>query len=104
MSDDLIKIAQEYDSAGRIMARGFVDEFDKLAENAGLQAIPPAAKPNAGQRNVGTPALAQPKPPVAAPVAKAPKSNATLGKLRAISSNNSGMTASGVAALKAHGR
>lgn len=30
---DLIKIAAEYDAAGRIMARGFVDQFDKLAES-----------------------------------------------------------------------
>lgn len=35
MSEDLIKIAAEYDAAGRIMARGFVDEFDKLAHNLG---------------------------------------------------------------------
>lgn len=30
---DLMKVAAEYDVAGRIMARGFVDEFDKLAES-----------------------------------------------------------------------
>jgi hypothetical protein len=30
---DMVKVAQEYDSAGRIMARGFYDEFCKLAEN-----------------------------------------------------------------------
>jgi hypothetical protein len=28
---DFVKLAQEYDSAGRIMARGFYDEFTKLA-------------------------------------------------------------------------
>lgn len=31
MNDDMIKLAAEYDSAGRIMARGFYDEFQKLA-------------------------------------------------------------------------
>jgi len=30
---DIIKIASEYDAAGRIMARGFFDEFQKLAGN-----------------------------------------------------------------------
>lgn len=30
---DIIKIASEYDAAGRIMARGFYDEFNKLAGN-----------------------------------------------------------------------
>lgn len=28
---DLMKVAAEYDAAGRIMARGFVEEFNKLA-------------------------------------------------------------------------
>ena len=28
---NIVKVAQEYDSAGRIMARGFFDEFNKLA-------------------------------------------------------------------------
>jgi len=32
--DDIMKIASEYDAAGRIMARGFYDEFCKLAESA----------------------------------------------------------------------
>ena len=31
--DDIVKIASEYDAAGRIMARGFYDEFSKLAGN-----------------------------------------------------------------------
>lgn len=30
---ELIKVAAEYDSAGRIMARGFVAEFNKLARS-----------------------------------------------------------------------
>lgn len=30
-SDEIIKVAAEYDSAGRIMARGFYDEFMKLS-------------------------------------------------------------------------
>ena len=29
--DDMIKLAQEYDAAGRVMARGFYDEMQKLA-------------------------------------------------------------------------
>ena len=29
--DEIVKIASEYDAAGRIMARGFYDEFSKLA-------------------------------------------------------------------------
>jgi hypothetical protein len=31
--NDIVKIASEYDAAGRIMARGFYDEFNKLAGN-----------------------------------------------------------------------
>lgn len=38
--DDILKIAAEYDSAGRIMARGFFDEFSKLAASANTQAAP----------------------------------------------------------------
>jgi hypothetical protein len=30
---DIVKVASEYDAAGRIMARGFYDEFSKLAAN-----------------------------------------------------------------------
>jgi hypothetical protein len=30
---DIVKVASEYDAAGRIMARGFYDEFSKLAGN-----------------------------------------------------------------------
>lgn len=30
---DIVKVAAEYDAAGRIMARGFYDEFQKLAGN-----------------------------------------------------------------------
>ena len=30
--DDMVKLAQEYDAAGRIMARGFYDEFNSLVE------------------------------------------------------------------------
>lgn len=29
--NDFMKLAHEYDAAGRIMARGFYDEFQKLA-------------------------------------------------------------------------
>jgi hypothetical protein len=31
--NDIVKVASEYDAAGRIMARGFYDEFSKLAGN-----------------------------------------------------------------------
>lgn len=37
---DIIKIAAEYDSAGRIMARGFYDEFMKLAGNMDTDVSP----------------------------------------------------------------
>ena len=51
MSDDMIKIAQEYDSAGRLMARGFVDEFNKLAHNLELdKEAQPANTPPASIR------------------------------------------------------
>jgi len=33
--NDVEKTAQEYDAAGRIMARGFMDELDKLAAASG---------------------------------------------------------------------
>ena len=33
MSDDMMKVAAQYDAAGRFMAHGFVDEFNKLAYN-----------------------------------------------------------------------
>lgn len=35
---DMMKVAAEYDAAGRIMARGFFDEFNKLAAGAGQAA------------------------------------------------------------------
>lgn len=36
--EDILKVAAEYDSAGRIMARGFFDEFSKLAASVHTQA------------------------------------------------------------------
>lgn len=38
-TSEIEKLAEEYDAAGRIMARGFMDELDKLAQAAG----PPVA-------------------------------------------------------------
>lgn len=35
--DDMMKIAAEYDSAGRLMARGFLDEYVKLASALGIK-------------------------------------------------------------------
>jgi hypothetical protein len=35
---DFVKVAAEYDAAGRIMARGFYDEFMKLADNMSTSA------------------------------------------------------------------
>ena len=37
MSDDMMKVAAQYDAAGRFMAHGFVDEFNKLAYNLELE-------------------------------------------------------------------
>jgi hypothetical protein len=39
-TEDILKIAAEYDSAGRIMARGFFDEFSKLAASVHTEAAP----------------------------------------------------------------
>ena len=45
------KMAQEYDAAGRIMARGFFDEFHKLARE--LEEGSDAATPALGERGTG---------------------------------------------------
>jgi hypothetical protein len=59
---DLMKVAAEYDSAGRIMARGFYDEFMKLAgamdtdvsENQNTENPSVAQTPALGQRELVT--------------------------------------------------
>jgi hypothetical protein len=59
---DIVKIAQEYDSAGRIMARGFFDEFQKLAgaldtaasENQMTETESKASTPALGSRGLPT--------------------------------------------------
>lgn len=59
---DIVKVAQEYDSAGRIMARGFYDEFCKLAgaldtavsENQMTESPSRAATPALGNRGLPT--------------------------------------------------
>lgn len=38
--DEIMKVASEYDAAGRIMARGFYDEFQKLAGNLDTDVTP----------------------------------------------------------------
>lgn len=51
-----IKLAAEYDSAGRIMARGFYDELHKLAAEADTHVVPNnTARPSAAK----TPALGE---------------------------------------------
>lgn len=60
--DDIIKIASEYDAAGRIMARGFYDEFSKLASamdtdvtpNQNTETESAAATPALGDRGLPT--------------------------------------------------
>lgn len=42
---DVEKTAAEYDAAGRIMARGFADELNKLAANAPVPAAPQKPMP-----------------------------------------------------------
>lgn len=59
---DIVKVAQEYDSAGRIMARGFYDEFCKLAgaldtaaaENQMTESPSKASTPALGTRGLPT--------------------------------------------------
>jgi hypothetical protein len=59
---EIIKVAQEYDSAGRIMARGFYDEFMKLAgaldtdvaSNQMTESPSEAATPSLGDRGLPT--------------------------------------------------
>jgi len=64
-SDDdggILKVAQEYDSAGRIMARGFFDEFQKLAgaldtaaaDNQMTESVSAASTPALGNRGLPT--------------------------------------------------
>lgn len=59
---DIIKVASEYDAAGRIMARGFFDEFNKLAGNMDTDVTPnqmtespsAASTPSLGDRGLPT--------------------------------------------------
>ena len=60
--EEIIKVAAEYDAAGRIMARGFYDEFMKLAGNMDTDVTPnqttespsAAATPALGTRGLPT--------------------------------------------------
>jgi len=49
--NDIEKLAAEYDAAGRIMARGFFDEFNKLARE--LEGPSAAKLPALGERGTG---------------------------------------------------
>lgn len=49
--DETVKLATEYDAAGRIMARGFFDEFNKLARE--LEGPSAAKLPALGERGTG---------------------------------------------------
>ena len=59
---DIVKVAAEYDAGGRIMARGFYDEFQKLAGNMDTDVTPnqnteaesAAATPALGERGLPT--------------------------------------------------
>lgn len=58
---DMVKVAAEYDSAGRIMARGFYDEFCKLAagmttepDNQNTESESAAKTPALGERGLPT--------------------------------------------------
>lgn len=60
--EDIVKVAAEYDSAGRIMARGFFDEFMKLSgamdtdvpENQMTESPSAASTPSLGDRGLPT--------------------------------------------------
>jgi len=52
---DIVKVASEYDAAGRIMARGFYDEFNKLAGN--LDTAVAANQMTESPSSASTPAL-----------------------------------------------
>ncbi|MBP9826355.1 MAG: hypothetical protein KBF21_19160 [Thermoanaerobaculia bacterium] len=53
----IVKVAQEYDAAGRIMARGFFDEFYKLAE--GIATTAPDNQMTESESTAKTPALGE---------------------------------------------
>jgi hypothetical protein len=61
-TDDFMKVAAEYDSAGRIMARGFYDEFMKLSgamdtdvsDNQMTESPSAASTPSLGDRGLPT--------------------------------------------------
>ena len=67
MSDELIKVAAEYDAAGRIMARGFVEEMNKMAHNLkvamGMDAGPAGMMPPGPQYGGGLGNLGKKKAP-----------------------------------------
>ena len=47
--EELLKVAEEEDAAGRIMARGFADELQKLADGAGIMGPAPQVNINPAQ-------------------------------------------------------
>lgn len=78
-NSDMMKVAAEYDAAGRIMARGFADEMRKLSSPSSVGSLvgrPAAGKaPSISAKTTGAKAMpAMPKPPKAMPaMPKAPK-------------------------------
>jgi len=75
--EELRKVAQEEDAAGRIMARGFADELHKLAAGPSLQpsATPPPRYAGAGNSLASFARGLAPR---------APKSIVTMGKVRRV--------------------
>ncbi|MHC4644907.1 MAG: hypothetical protein ACYTBJ_05365 [Planctomycetota bacterium] len=59
-AEDQVKLAAEEDAAGRIMARGFMDELNKLAQKSPYA---PRQQPTAGQKPIPHGPLKVPPPP-----------------------------------------
>lgn len=86
---DMMKVAAEYDAAGRIMARGFFDEYVKLAagamdtstgDNQGTDAESQSSTPSFGQRGLPTLATNYAGAPQAGIKGKAVGMNTSGGK------------------------
>lgn len=65
---EMLKIAEEHDAAGRIMARGFADELHKLADASFALSSPQAQGANSAWANTpGRQAVRTPRAPKVAP-------------------------------------
>lgn len=92
----MIKQAEEEDSAGRIMARGFADELHKLAQ--GPMAITGQRVTGAGASDPAVQRRSAPGGQMAAlsrglpkpPTPKAPKSSVTMGAVRQVKPSPAG--------------